>query len=286
MKKIGQNLLESKFELENKYVEYKSENLTKHIFTLVIIFIIYIVYKILSYLLNRVNEEKSRNFAKFISIFYFLTIFIFIVFRYINDLIYIVTFLSVVAAALTIAMREVLLNIVGSIYIFFTSVVRVGDRIMVQFETKHTIGDIISISLAKIKLHEVDDYTNIKDIKNVGRTIYIPSSYIFTKVFYNYSLKRNGLINDILEFEFDIDNDFVLIEELITDIFNKVNLTHKVYFSTNNTKTAILCIISYQTNFKQVSKDRGNLSIALLSEFKNNKKNKTKIYKNKFKRKR
>jgi len=276
IEQVGQNLLESRFELQNRYLEYKSESLTKHLFTLLTVFILYIIYKMISYFLQKTDQEKNKNYNKFIAILYFFTIFIFVVVRYIDDLMYIITFLSVVAAALTIAMREIILNIAGAIYIFFTSVIRVGNRIMVQFDTKHTVGDIVSISLIKIKLHETDDYTNIKDIKNVGRTIYIPNSYIFTKVFYNYSLKKNGLINDILEFEFDIDNDFKLIEEVISDILNKSNLSHNIYFSTNNTKTAILCIISYEINFKQVSKERGILSISLLSEFKKNKKIKLK----------
>jgi small-conductance mechanosensitive channel len=179
-----------------------------------------------------------------------------------------VTFLSVIAAALTIATREIILNIAGSIYIFFSNVIRVGDRVMVQFETKHTVGDIKDISLIKIKLQEVDDYTNLKEIRSVGRTIYIPNSYIFTKVFYNYSLKKNGIINDLIEFEFDINNDFDKIQQVTNELLNSLDIQHKLTFTLNSLKTGIIGVVSYETNYKDASKTRGELSINLLQEYK------------------
>ncbi len=48
IEQVGQNLLESKFELQNRYLEYKSESLTKHLFTLLTVFILYIIYKMIS----------------------------------------------------------------------------------------------------------------------------------------------------------------------------------------------------------------------------------------------
>lgn len=275
IEKVHQILLEQKSELRQKYEEYKNEVLIKHILTFLIIFVMYIIYKTISiFFLKKLHQngyERYKNYNKLLALFFFSVVFIFIIFRYIDDLLYIITFLSVIAAALTIATREIILNLAGAIYIFFSSVVRVGDRIMVQFETKHTIGDVLDISLVKIKLQEVDDYTNIKDIKNVGRTIYIPNSYIFTKVFYNYSLKKNGLINDIIEFEFDSSNDFDKIENFTSEILNQENINHKISFSLNSLKTAIIATISYEIHYKEVSKKRGELVIKLLQEYKKDK---------------
>lgn len=284
IEKTEQNLVELKLELEKKYIEYKEETFIKHLNTLLIVFIIYIFYKIILAFfikyMNLKNSEVNKNYSKLLFTFFVITIFLFITIRYINDLIYIITFLGVVAAALTIAMREVLLNIAGAIYIFFTSVIKVGDRVMVQFETKHTIGDIVSISLVKIKLNEVDDYTNIKELKSVGRTVYIPNSYIFTKVFYNYSLKKNGLITELLEFEFESNNDFDFIQNLIEEFFkNEASLDYKVSFSLNSAKTGVLSTISYETNYKEASKNRSFISIRLLNLFKENKNIKLKAIK-------
>jgi len=275
IEKTYQNLLESQDDLNKKYKEYKDDVFIKHIITLLIIIVSYIIYKIISSIIfyfthNKENHEEQKNYRKLLSILFIFFVLIFIVIRYIDDLIYIITFLSVVAAALTIAMKEILLNIAGAIYIFFSSVIKVGDRVMVQFETKHTIGDITDISLVKIKLNEIDDYTNLKEVKSVGRTIYIPNSYIFTKVFYNYSLKKNGVINDLIEFEFDSNNDFALIEEITKNCFEKLNIVYTISFTLNALKTGIVGNISYQTNYKEASKNRGIVSIKLLDAYKNN----------------
>ena len=219
---------------------------------------------------NKENIELEISYRKVLSLLFVLSILIFVIIRYINDFIYILTFLGVIAAALTIATRDIILNIAGAIYIFFSNVVRVGNRVMVQFETKHTIGDIVDISLIKMKLNEVNDYTNIKEVKNVGRTIYIPNSYIFTKVFYNYSLKKNGIINDLIEFEFDVNSDFNIIETTTKEVFDKYLLAYTITFSLNSSKTAIIALISYEVNYKIASQKRGELSISLLREYKNN----------------
>ncbi len=272
IEKTYRNLLDIKDEIDKKYAEYKSEVFTKHLLTIAIIVISYLIYKVLLILVfhftqNKENYEEQQNYKKLLSLLFVIFVLIFLVIRYIEDLIYIVTFLGVIAAALTIALREIILNIAGAIYIFFSNMVRVGDRVMVQFETKHTIGDIVDISLIKIKLNEIEDYSNIKELKSAGRTIYIPNSYIFTKVFYNYSLKKNGLINDLIEFEFDTKNDFKQIEEITDNFFKRYDMPYNISFNLNGTKSAISALISYKVNYKQVSKVKGELTIGLIKEY-------------------
>lgn len=275
IEKMYQSLYETKDDLKKKYKEYENEVFIKHLTTFGIIIFSYVLYKISLFVFfflvrNKENDELEKNYRKITALLFVLSILIFIIVRYIDDFLYIITFLGLIAAALTIATREIILNIAGAIYIFFSNVIRVGDRVMVQFETKHTIGDITNISLIKIKLNEVNDYTNIKEVKNVGRTIYIPNSYIFTKVFYNYSLKKNGIINDLIEFEFDIDNDFDIIEDITKKVFEEFNLIHTLTFSLNSLKTGIVAIISYQVNYKIASQKRGEVSIYLLKEYEKN----------------
>ena len=138
---------------------------------------------------------------------------------------------------------------------------------MVQFETKHMIGDITDISFMKIKLNEIEDYSNVKEVKNVGRTIYLPNSYIFTKVFYNYSRKKDGLISDLLEFEVSLESDFTLIEQVTSEVFDKMDFEYKLTFTLNTLKTAVILLISYQCNYKLVSKKRGEIALNLLKTY-------------------
>jgi small-conductance mechanosensitive channel len=265
------NLIESRDELDKKYKEYYQEKLQKHITTFVMFVIMYIIYKlsVLIYLNieRRLSTNDNDSYKKIISIIFYTVVVIFFIVRYMEDFIYIITFLSVVAAALTIALREVILNLVASVYIFFSSMIRVGDRVMVQFETKHTIGDIEDISLMKIKLTEIQDYSNLKEIKNVGRTIYIPNSYVFTKVFYNYSKKKDGLINDLIEFEFNVDNDFKYIEEVTQKVLKELDIDYSLTYTLNGLKTAIIALISYKTNYKTASNVRGEISIKLFQTY-------------------
>lgn len=255
------NLLDARVALNEAYKEYETQSLQKHLITLFVIVLSYLLYKVISWLTHKRN--------RFVTLFYVLFIFGFILFRYIDDFLYLITFLSVAAAALTLAMREVILNLAASVYILFSNVLRIGDRIMVQFETKHTIGDIIDISLMKIKLHEIEDYTNLKEVRNVGRTIYLPNSYIFTKVFYNYSRKKDGFINNLVEFEFGVESDFDHIEKVTHEVMDSLGLIHTVAFSLNTLKTAINLMISYQTNYQMASKNRGDVSIKLLQAYSN-----------------
>ncbi len=268
------NLVESKDNLEQMYQEFYQDKLEKHLITLALLIIVYILYRLLLLIYTaietKLKHEINHIHRKIISLFFYSIVLVALVVRYLEDFMYIITFLSVVAAALTIALREVILNIVASIYIFFSNMIRVGDRVMVQFETKHTIGDIQDISLMKIRLNEIEDYSNLKEVKNVGRTIYIPNSYVFTKVFYNYSRKKDGLINDLIEFEFTSNNDFELIENITTNILSELEIPHTVTFTLNNLKTGIVALISYQVNFKSASKMRSDISIKLLQAYTQN----------------
>ena len=263
IEKAHQNLIETKSEYDKKLEEYKNDVLYKHLFTLALLLGLYIIYKVLSIFL----KNRDTDYHKFSFLVFLGSAVIFLLVRYIDDFIYIITFLSVIAAALTIATREIILNIAGAIYIFFSNIIRVGDRVMVQFETKHTIGDIVNISIIKMKLQEVDDYSNLKEVKTVGRTIYIPNSYIFTKVFYNYNSKKDGLIYDLMEFEFDINNDFSQIEKIVDQTLNDLINEYKINFTLNSTKTAVIGVVSYKVHYKEASKKRGELSILLLQEF-------------------
>jgi len=271
--KTYSNLMESKAELQKRYEEYYHEKLQKHITTFTIVLSLFILYKILMFIYKLIErtllKERHEVYAKVIAILFYLGLFLYILVRYMEDFIYIITFLSVVAAALTIALREIILNLVAAVYIFFSNMLRVGDRVMVQFETKHTIGDITDISLMKLKLSEIEDYSNVKEVKSVGRTIYIPNSYVFTKVFYNYSRKKNGLVNDLVEFEFTPENDFEEIRTLVKSIMDSLGFEYKLTFTINSLKTGVVGLISYQTNYKKILESRERVSIELLKAFTN-----------------
>jgi small-conductance mechanosensitive channel len=267
IEKRYQLLQESKDELDRKYQEYKDETLSAHIITLATLIIIYIAYKLLHFLLFSKDQEAKQKYQKLLSILFVLSILIYIIFRYIESFTYLLTFLGLISAALVIANREIIQNIIASIYIFFTNNIRVGDRVMVQYDTKHTIGDIVEITLMKIKLIETTDYNSIKEIKSTGRVIYVPNSYIFTKVFYNYSSKKDSTIYDLIEFDIDASSDFDIVDTITTDICHSLEISPTISYSLNSTKSAINTQISYQVYYKDATKIKGELTIKLYKEY-------------------
>lgn len=274
IEKLHHDLIDSKTELSEKYKEYQEEIFTKHLRTLMTLFLAYLLYRLLYALVGYFSTkskhpENYKSYRKILSSAFVIFSLIFLILRYIDDLAYMLTFLGVIAAALTLAAREIIMSIAGGIYLFFSHMIRVGDRIMVQFGNRHTIGDVVDVTMFQIKLHEVEDYNNLKDIKNVGRTVYIPNSYLFTNVFYNYSLKKHGRINDLVELEFNPQSDFDKIEKIADVVLDDMGIEHSITFTLNALKTGIIANISYQTNYKEASQNRGKIAIRLLKEFAN-----------------
>jgi len=274
IEKVQHDLLDSKEELLTRYQEYKNEVFTKHLVTLGILLIAYILYRLLYAITNYFGSrskhpENYKSYSKVLSSLFVSFAMIFLAIRYIDDLAYMLTFLGVIAAALTLAAREIIMSLAGGVYLFFSHMLREGDRIMVQFGNRHTIGDVMDVTMFQIKLHEVEDYNSLKDVKNVGRTVYIPNSYLFTHVFYNYSLKKHGMIKDLIELEFKSESNFDKIEEITNEVLNEMGIEHTISFTLNALKTGIIAKISYQTNYKVASQNRGKIVIKLLKEFGN-----------------
>ncbi|MCW8896070.1 MAG: mechanosensitive ion channel family protein [Sulfurimonas sp.] len=268
--KSEQNLIDSKIEIKKAYKTYYENVLVKHLITLVIILIAYILHLLnskLSVKLIKQDEDKA-SYKKLGNIIFTLIVIITISLRYSDNILHALTLLSVIGAALTIATREIILNIAGWVYIFSTSIVKQGNRVLFLVGTKHTVGDIKSITLMKMTLNEVEDYSNLKEIKNAGRRLHIPNSYIFTQVFYNYSTANNGIIRDLIEIDFDLDNDFEFIEQITKEVFDRENIIHQFSIQLNSLKTSMSSQIWYETQFKTSLKNRGDLTIKLLNEYK------------------
>ncbi len=265
-----QNLYDIKSDLNKSYQNYYNDVLTQHLITLFIIFGVYALNILLSMVVTRFikEDEDKLSYRKLSTITAGVIIIITLSIRYTDNILYAFTMLSMIGAALTIVTKEIILNIAGWIYIFSTNIVKQGHRVLFLFETKHSLGDIESITLMKMTLKEVNDYNSLKEIKNSGRTLQIPNSYIFTKVFFNYSTNNKGIISDLIEIDFDLDNDFTLIEQTTAEVFKNENIKHKFSIQLNQLKTAINAQIWYETHYKKASQNKGNLTLKLLEAYK------------------
>ncbi|QOY51329.1 hypothetical protein [Candidatus Sulfurimonas baltica] len=76
------------------------------------------------------------------------------------------------------------------------------------------------------------------------------------------------IIKDLIEIDFDIENDFKDIENITREVFQNENTNNDFSVQLNSSKTAISAQIWYETHYKESLKNRGEFTIKLLNEYK------------------
>jgi small-conductance mechanosensitive channel len=103
----------------------------------------------------------------------------------------IATFLGLLSAGIAIAIKEVIINIAGWLFIILRRPISVGDRI----EVDQNIGDIIDIRLFQFTMMEIGNWVQAE--QSTGRVIHIPNSRVFTSAIANYSRGFQYIWNEI-----------------------------------------------------------------------------------------
>lgn len=93
----------------------------------------------------------------------------------------IMTLISFVSAGMTIAMRDVILNLFAGIFINARKPFKLEDRISID----GLIGDVVVINALSFKILEVKDRENGE--QSSGLIINIPNSFVFSKSLKNYN---------------------------------------------------------------------------------------------------
>lgn len=91
------------------------------------------------------------------------------------------TFLGLLSAGLAIALRELISNFAGWIFILWRQPFHLGDRI--QIGDQH--GDVIDKRVLMFSLIEIGNWVDAD--QSTGRILHIPNSHIFTQVLANYT---------------------------------------------------------------------------------------------------
>ena len=192
-------------------------NNSKFISLLIYTIIAAIFIKLINYLLifinNKINYNDKQKYIvnkrnkNVLTIIFFITI-IFIW----NDLLKnIITFISFMSAAITLAAREIIYNYFAGLYIKIIKPINIEDRIHIG----EYLGDIININTLNFELLEVDKEIN----QSTGKIIHIPNSLIFTSPLKNYN-KAFKYIWDELTIRIDINDDIELAKKQLLKIIN------------------------------------------------------------------
>lgn len=125
------------------------------------------------------------------------------------------TMLGLVAAALVIISRDLLLNLAGRVAIAWGSPFDVGDRI----EIGAVKGDVLDLGLTHIALMEVGNW--VGGDQSTGRTVLVPNQKVFTETIVNAS--RPGFLWADVPVRLTPEADVARMKEILTAIAAEVS---------------------------------------------------------------
>lgn len=121
----------------------------------------------------------------------FLIILITMIFIWIDTSGSFITLLGLFSAGVALALKDILLNIAGWMYILLRQPFFIGDRI----EIAGIKGDVIDQNIFKFRVIEIGNWVYAE--QSTGRIIHIPNYKIFTEPLANYTLGFDYIWNEI-----------------------------------------------------------------------------------------
>lgn len=218
----------------------------KYIVLLLTSLVVIFIFRILKVLGKKVIQKITTGRREFVSNQAYqvtlnileILVFIFLFNDYIKGL---MTFISVISAAMTIALRDFILNFFCGIYIKFKKPFKVEDRIQIE-DTK---GDVMSISAFSFEILEVS--TKEDNGQSTGIVIHYPNSIIVSKPVKNINKGFKYIWDEIvvkISLDADLENDkkeiYKIVNSLDTiksipkkmkNLINDVNTTNRIYFN-------------------------------------------------------
>lgn len=218
----------------------------KYIVLLLTSLIVIIVFRILKALGKKIIQKVTTGRKEFVSnqtyqvILNTLEILVFILLfdDYIKGLI---TLISVISAAMTIALRDFILNFFCGIYIKFKKPFKVEDRIQIE-DIK---GDVMSISTFSFEILEVSNKED--NGQSTGIVIHYPNSTIVSKPVKNINKGFKYIWNEMIIkvcLDCDLANNKKEIYKIVNgldtvksipkkmkNLINDVNTTNRIYFN-------------------------------------------------------
>ena len=198
-------------EILKNFFNIKSDYIILIIYTLIIYIIYKLSIKVFAYITTKMNLDERVIYTVNQRNKTLLSILLFLVIVYIwhEQLKGIITFISFVSAAITLAARDIIFNYFCGLFIKIKKPIKVEDRIKVN----DILGDVISINALNTEILEVNTDNN----QSTGIIINVPNSVIFNNATKNYNSVFK-YIWDELEIKVSIDTDISKAKDIIFDI--------------------------------------------------------------------
>lgn len=143
-------------------------------------------------LIRRVSDNKTRySIRKAMSLLLLLTIVVIALRIWVPNPQALLVAYGVIGAGLAVALQDVVKNLAGSIFIFFSGTYRVGNRV----ELNGTFGDVIDIGLFTTTLLEVRGWIDADQA--TGRIVTVPNGSVLSQPVYNYTKHHKYLWDEI-----------------------------------------------------------------------------------------
>ena len=160
-----------------------------------------------------VSDKKKyfRNRKIKISLTVFCWIVIIIVWK--EQIKSLMTLISFISAAITIALKELIFNFFAGMYINAKKIFEIEDRI----EIKGIKGDVITMHSLGFEMLEIADGNEYE--QSTGKIVHIPNSCVFSEPTKNFT-KAFKYIWDEIKINVELDSN---IEEIKSNIYNILN---------------------------------------------------------------
>ena len=187
--------------------------------TIIIIFLILVVEKIGIRIIKRTRDSKKEyNYTKKYKLIIILSAIIIVWGKYIKNFL---TLISLVSAAFTIAIRDLIFNFFCGIYIKIVKPFVVEDRI----EINGYKGDVVNINTMNFEILEVSNADTTG--QSTGIIIHLPNSIIFNYPLKNYN-KAFKYIWDEITIRIPLDYDVNKAKKVLYKIVNSNEIIKKI----------------------------------------------------------
>jgi hypothetical protein len=171
-KKIEQIIQETKENIANEI---------SNIFNLLIIIAVLLAFSVIAkILMKKYVEDDDKHYTgnKLINFTFIILTVIIVLFSYIDNASYLVTFLGFASAGIAIALKDWFMSIFGWMSIMLSGSINPGDRIKVTRDGIEVVGDVLDITLLKIAIREDTTLTSYSKNRRTGRVFFIPTMYL------------------------------------------------------------------------------------------------------------
>lgn len=209
----------------SNYIEEITGINQEYIFLIILSCISILVIKLILFCLRRIFQlANSKNgymlYQKCRLLFMIINVIIIFILwdSYLDNIITIISFIS---AALTLALREVIFNFFAGIYIKIKKPFIIDDRI----EFLETKGDVVGINTLDFEILEVGDYINGE--QSTGKIVNVPNSVALVHPIKNYAKNFKYIWTEItVKTTLDVDADEV--KKMLYEIINSNEVVKRI----------------------------------------------------------